>query len=174
MKKNLTYKLAINALGIAMVAIATMFLQFPIPLGYAHLGNCFILLFAVFFGPETGLVAGGIGSALADLLTGYTVWVIPTLIIKSIMGYLIGLLASKAKEKTIKSPFVFAGALAGIVEMIVGYTIAGAIIAHSIPTGLSQAPGLTVEGIVGLILFYGLYALLNAAKIERYISAHRS
>ena len=90
MKKNLTYKLAINALGIAMVAIATMFLQFPIPLGYAHLGNCFILLFAVFFGPETGLVAGGIGSALADLLTGYTVWVIPTLIIKSIMGYLIG------------------------------------------------------------------------------------
>ncbi len=50
MKNHLTYKLTINALGIAMVAIATMFLQFPIPLGYAHLGNCFILLLVIPFG----------------------------------------------------------------------------------------------------------------------------
>ena len=150
MKNHLTYKLTINALGIAMVAIATMFLQFPIPLGYAHLGNCFILLFAIFFGPSTGLITAGIGSALADLLTGYTLWVIPTLIIK-------------------KSKYVFLASIVGIVEMIAGYTIAGAILEQSIPAGVAQIPGLSIEGLVGIVLFYGLYGILLNAKIKRLI-----
>lgn len=169
MKNHLTYKLTINALGIAMVAIATMFLQFPIPLGYAHLGNCFILLFAIFFGPSTGLITAGIGSALADLLTGYTLWVIPTLIIKSLMGYLIGKIASQDTNKSLKSKYVFLASIVGIVEMIAGYTIAGAILEQSIPAGVAQIPGLSIEGLVGIVLFYGLYGILLNAKIKRLI-----
>lgn len=71
MNKLNSRTISINALAIALVCLSTMFLQFPIPLGYAHLGNCFILISGVFFGPVTGLLAGGIGSALSDLLTGY-------------------------------------------------------------------------------------------------------
>ena len=82
MNKLNSRTISINALAIALVCLSTMFLQFPIPLGYAHLGNCFILISGVFFGPVTGLLAGGIGSALSDLLTGYAQWIIPTLIIK--------------------------------------------------------------------------------------------
>ena len=85
MNKLNSRTISINALAIALVCLSTMFLQFPIPLGYAHLGNCFILISGVFFGPVTGLLAGGIGSALSDLLTGYAQWIIPTLIIKGIM-----------------------------------------------------------------------------------------
>ena len=64
MNKLNSRTISINALAIALVCLSTMFLQFPIPLGYAHLGNCFILISGVFFGPVTGLLAGGIGSAL--------------------------------------------------------------------------------------------------------------
>ena len=61
-------KLAINALAIALVCVSTMVIQIPIPLGYMHLGNCCILLVSVYFGNMTGMLAGGIGSCLADLL----------------------------------------------------------------------------------------------------------
>ena len=95
MNKLNSRTISINALAIALVCLSTMFLQFPIPLGYAHLGNCFILISGVFFGPVTGLLAGGIGSALSDLLTGYAQWIIPTLIIKGIMGFVIGYIANR-------------------------------------------------------------------------------
>ena len=71
-------KLAINALAIALVCVSTMVIQIPIPLGYMHLGNCCILLVSVYFGNMTGMLVGGIGSCLADLLSGYTQWIIPT------------------------------------------------------------------------------------------------
>lgn len=90
---------AVNALCAALVCISTMVIQIPIPLGYMHLGNACILLVGALFGPVTGLFAGGIGSAMADLLTGYTQWVIPTLLIKSVMGFVIGYLAWGSEKK---------------------------------------------------------------------------
>ena len=82
--------IAVNALAAALVCIGTMAIQIPIPLGYMHLGNACILLMAAMFGPVTGMLAGGIGSAMADLLTGYTQWVLPTLLIKCAMGFVSG------------------------------------------------------------------------------------
>ena len=81
--------IAVNALAAALVCIGTMAIQIPIPLGYMHLGNACILLMAAMFGPVTGMLAGGIGSAMADLLTGYTQWVLPTLLIKCAMGFVL-------------------------------------------------------------------------------------
>ena len=170
MEKWNSKTISINALAIALVCLSTMFLQFPIPLGYAHLGNCFILISGVFFGPVTGLLAGGIGSALADLLTGYPQWVIPTLIIKGIMGFAIGLIANRT-GRTI-SMFKIRTAIAsvvGIVIMVVGYFIGGSILYGSIYTGASQIPGLTAEGIAGIILFYVLGSALQAAHLPKYI-----
>lgn len=69
----------------ALTCIATMLIQIPIPLGYAHLGDSVILITAYLFGPVVGALAGGIGSAMADILTGYPVWAVPTLLIKTIM-----------------------------------------------------------------------------------------
>ena len=54
----------------ALTCIATMLIQIPIPLGYAHLGDSVILITAYLFGPVVGALAGGIGSAMADILTG--------------------------------------------------------------------------------------------------------
>ena len=41
-----------------------------------------------FWGPLPALVAGGLGSALADLLTGYAHWAPWTLVIKGIEGWI--------------------------------------------------------------------------------------
>lgn len=162
--------ISINALAIALVCLSTMFLQFPIPLGYAHLGNCFILICGVFFGPVTGLLAGGIGSALADLLTGYPQWIIPTLIIKSLMGFAIGFIANRTGHTIQMYKFRTAiASVVGIIIMVLGYFVGGCFLYGNVYTSAGQIPGLTAEGIVGIILFYVLGSALQAAHLPKYI-----
>lgn len=107
---NKTKQIVINALMIALVFVGTFSIRIPIPLteGYIHGGDSMIFLAAILFGWKTGAIAGGIGSALADLI-GYPHWVIPTLIIKSIMGGLIGYLTHQEDQK--KTTFIEAGAM---------------------------------------------------------------
>lgn len=166
MRQHTVKFMTIDALLIALVCVSTMMIQIPIPLGYMHLGNTCILLAGVMFGPVPGLLAGGIGSALADLLTGYTQWVIPTLLIKGVMGFAIGYLANKTgaamKMSSVKT---FIGSLAGIVIMIFGYFIGGSILYGSIYTGAMQIPGLTLEGILGMVIFYVIGFALEKAKV---------
>lgn len=170
MKENTAKFVTINALSIALVCVSTMAIQIPIPLGYMHLGNTCILLTAALFGPTTGLLAGGIGSALADLLTGYTQWVLPTLLIKSIMGFAIGYLAwGKEKKLHMASVRTLIASIAGVAVMIAGYTIAGAVMNGSIYTGLLQVPGLTLEGIIGMAIFYVISFVLERANVFRLL-----
>lgn len=170
MRQNTAKYVSTNALAIALVCISTMVIQIPIPLGYMHLGNTCILLAAVLFGPTTGFLAGGIGSAMADLLTGYTQWVLPTLIIKSFMGFVIGFIAYKnGKTPKTLSIQTFLASAAGIIIMVAGYTIAGAIMNGSIYTGLAQMPGLTFEGILGMGIFFVLSTALEKANIYKLI-----
>lgn len=166
MKENRVKFTTVNALLIALVCVSTMVIQIPIPLGYMHLGNTCILLAGVLFGPVSGLLAGGIGSALADLLTGYTQWVLPTLIIKGIMGFAIGWIAwGKGKNAHMKSLRTFLGSLAGIIIMVLGYFIGGSILYGSIYTGAAQIPGLTFEGVLGMVIFYAIGFALEKAKV---------
>ena len=161
MNKLNSRTISINALAIALVCLSTMFLQFPIPLGYAHLGNCFILISGVFFGPVTGLLAGGIG---------YAQWIIPTLIIKGIMGFVIGYIANRTGLTVNMFKIRTAAAsIVGIIIMVVGYFIGGSILYGSIYTGATQIPGLVMEGIVGIVLFYVIGSALQAAHLPKYI-----
>lgn len=148
-------KITLMALAMAIVCVSTMAIQIPIPLGYMHLGNCCILLISVYFDPLTGTLAGGVGSAMADLLSGYPQWILPTLIIKGLMGYVTAKVAKKdgAKAKIVAMRTLLAAAL-GIGIMIIGYTLFGSLIYGSLAAGLAQVPGLSVEGVLGMVLFY--------------------
>lgn len=155
------------ALGTALVCVCTRVFQFPIPLGYAHLGNCMILLFAVYFDPWVGACAGGLGSALADLLS-FPEWALPTLIIKSLMGLAASLIAKKrGQQATVRSLRTFLAVLAAILIMVAGYFVAGSILYGSVLTGATQIPGLVIEGVVGIVLFYVIAAALERAGVMK-------
>ena len=163
-------RIALNAVCIALVFVSTRVLQFPIPLGYAHPGNALILLSAVYFGPVTGALSGGLGSALADL-TSFPEWTVSTLIIKTLMGLLCGLIAGKARSDKLRIRqwrVLFAG-LAAIAEMIFGYFVAGSILYGSVATGLTQVPGLAMEGVVGIVLFYLLGGALEQTGVLKRV-----
>ena len=82
------------AIMIALTTVSTMLISIPTPgtKGFFNLGDIMVLLAAFLLGRKGGFIAGGIGSALADTLLGYTHWAPFTLIIKGIEGYLAGIL----------------------------------------------------------------------------------
>lgn len=166
--------ICITAVMAALICIMTMVVQIPIPLGYAHLGDAFILLTVLFVGKRSGIWAGGIGSALADLLTGYAYWAIPTFIIKSLMAWGTGKIAYKKDNTcTLFSVRSVIACVVGMAWMVIGYTAAGAVLYGSIAAGLSSAPGLAVKGVLNLAVCYGVGALFEKAKIRPLLAAER-
>jgi uncharacterized membrane protein len=155
-------ELALLALFMALVAVATMIVRVPIPQtnGYMNLGDSMVLLSGIFFGPVPGFMAGGIGSALADIFGGYPQWAPWTLVIKGIEAMLIGLVVRFAKLNTARISFTIV--LCFIVStawMVLGYFIAETIMYDQkaalaeFPANCLQAGGSVVLASLLLPLF---------------------
>lgn len=99
--KNSIRTLTYTALMTAFVFITTSVIKIPIPFtnGYIHAGDTAIFLGGILLGPVHGAVAAGIGSAMADLLGGYAHWALPTLLIKGIMGFIVGYFSSEKRNQ---------------------------------------------------------------------------
>ena len=76
--------IAITAMCAALITVTTAFIKIPSPLGYSHAGDSMIYLAASILPGPFGIIASSIGGALADLISGYPHWAIPTAIIKAI------------------------------------------------------------------------------------------
>ena len=90
MRKNPDNQALVLALGgmmASLVFVATYFFKLPVSItqGYIHLGDGFILLGASLLG-WASIPAAAIGSALADLLGGYTLYILPTFVIKGLVA----------------------------------------------------------------------------------------
>lgn len=101
MKEIKMQTLVKTALMMALVYIFTTAFKVPTPLtgGYTHLGDCMIFLAVLLLGRKNGTIAASFGAALADLLGGYVIYVIPTLIIKAVMAFTMGTFVEKIMPK---------------------------------------------------------------------------
>ena len=157
MNNNLK-KLILAALFAALSCVATMSIRIPTPGtgGYIHPGDAIVILSGVILGPVWGFFAGGIGSALSDLIGGYFVYVPITFVIKGLVALVAGHLYQKI-GKTQKSRYV-AVVLGGVADIILvaggyfvcEYFIYGAGAAASIPANI-------IQGIGGLVISCILY-----------------
>lgn len=160
MNNNLK-KLILAALFAALSCVATMSIRIPTPGtgGYIHPGDAIVILSGVILGPVWGFLAGGIGSALSDLIGGYFVYVPITFVIKGLVALAAGLLYQKV-GKTQKSRYaaVVLGGVADIILVAGGYFVCeyfiyGAGAAASIPANI-------IQGIGGLVISCILYPIL--------------
>jgi uncharacterized membrane protein len=164
-RTNKALMLCLTAMFMALVCLATMMIQIPIPLGYTHLGNSVILIAVFYFNTKYGILAGSIGSALADLLTGYSVWIIPTLIIKAAFAFTAAMIGKKDNKFKLLSLRTILAVTTGMAVMVVGYTLSGAMIYGGLGAGLASTPGLALEGVANIIAFLILGMALNKIKI---------
>lgn len=160
MNNNLK-KLILAALFAALACVATMSIRIPTPGtgGYIHPGDAIVILSGVILGPVWGFLAGGIGSALSDLIGGYFVYVPITFVIKGLVALASGLLYQKI-GKTQKSRYtaVILGGVADIILVAGGYFVCeyfiyGAGAAASILANI-------IQGIGGLVISCILYPIL--------------
>ena len=75
MEKNRNaLKVAVVAVLTAVVVVFTMIVRIPTAKGYINLCDVAICFIAFTFGPWSAFIAAGLGTALADLFSGYAQW----------------------------------------------------------------------------------------------------
>lgn len=159
-------QLVLTALFCALIAVCTIAVAIPIPAtqGYVNVGDCMVFLAALLFGPGMGAIAGGIGSALADIFLGYAHWAPFTLVIKGAEGALVGLIAQQAYRKGGKLPLrVALGVLAGAAVMVTGYFLAGWLMFGLGASFGDLIPNL-IQGLVNAVCGFALWRLLFGAS----------
>ena len=136
------------ALLIALTTVMTMVVHIPTPAtkGYLNLGDMVVFVAAIMLGKKGGFVVGGVGSALADLLLGYTYFAPITFIVKGLEGFIAGtLLETNIGQRVPMIPVAIGGAW-----MALGYYIAE-IFMYGGEAALVEVPGNLVQGLFGAV-----------------------
>lgn len=141
-------KMVYGGLLAAVVALLTAFIKLPVPVtnGYIHMGDGAIFLAAALLGPYAAIPAA-IGSALADMLGGYYIYMLPTAVIKGVMGYISGRWIGK-KAVSVRNVLLFAGCE---VLMVAGYFVFEWAM-YGIAAAIGAVLPNCVQGAAGVIL----------------------
>lgn len=158
-------EVALTALMTALTAVVTMitgsFVPFPATGGYLNLGDAIVMLSGLLFGAGLGGFAGGVGSAISDLLLGYGYYAPLTLFIKGTEGYLTGLIGN---SKSIARRII--GVIVGAVAMLTGYfLVETALVGMGAALGELVAIN-SIQVTVGAVVALGLAQALTKAYPE--------
>ena len=165
-----------TGLMMCLIMIATMFIKIPIPFtqGYVHLGDSMIFLSVLVLGKKNGALASGLGSALGDILGGYAFWAPWTLVIKLLMGYILGLFVEHTQKKggghrihAVSLSEVIGMILAGL-EMVIGYYIASAFMYGNLLVPLPSVPWNIGQFVVGMMIACILAAALCRTPAKKF------
>lgn len=170
-KKETLIKLCTSAMMAALICVATMLIQIPSPLGgYVNFGDCFILIAAWILGPVYGFAAAGIGSALADLFSGYAHYVPGTFLIKGLMAVAAVLILRaflKKSEKLRSIGFILGGIVSELI-MVGGYYLYAAVcLGKGFILAFDSVPGNLVQGIFGIVLGLIVAEILAKSGVVR-------
>jgi uncharacterized membrane protein len=152
-RQNKLYRITLAAMFAALIFTATAFLMIPLPGGgYAHLGDCFIVVSALTLGPIYGAAAAGIGSAISDLFLGFAVYAPATFVIKGAMGIAIACVYWAMKKTTFRYEFlrVVTAALVAELIMVLGYFVFECAL-WGVEVAVVDVLGNAIQGLAGLV-----------------------
>ncbi len=177
-QKNL--KLMILAsLFAAMTTVLTFYIKIPMHNGYLHLGDSMIYLAAVLLPSPFAMISAGIGGMLADAIGGYTIYMLPTFIIKALL-----VLPFSRKNAKILTKRNFLALIIASLITIIGYYVAEVILVSiSATNGFSHffvyifssvawvsaiycIPGNIMQAVGSAIVFVFLAIALDKIKIK--------
>lgn len=158
-------ELVMTALFTALTYVFTAFINVRLPIaangGLIHLGNVPLFIGAILFGWRLGMIAGGIGMALFDLLSGWTAWAPFTLVIVGLMGFSVGMITRKKKNMV---RYIIALVVAWAIK-IAGYYLAEAIIYKNLIAPVTSIPGNCVQiGVAAVIVLIVIEPLRIAVR----------
>lgn len=155
MRINKTHQLVLFAMFASLTTVMTLLFRIPIPSaqGYVNIGDTILLLAALILGPAAGFWAGAIGSALADMIAGYAMYIPFTFFVKGLEGLFAGFLYKKTRKLSLA---VFIPAI----WMAVGYFLTDWFL-YGLAAAFAAFPMNLLQGIFGAIFALVLYRVLR-------------
>ena len=124
MKNKKVLHLSLSAVFAALIFLATMIhIGIGTNGGYIHLGDTLIYLCAAFLPTPYAVAAAACGGALADIASGGILWVVPTIIIKSLSALML-----TSKKDTVICARNLIALIFGAIFCVGGYYIAEVVI----------------------------------------------
>jgi len=164
MRNQDTQRIIYVGLFIAIVFVATYFIQIPTPGsmgGLVHVGTVALFAIALKYGKYYGALSGGIGMAIFDLLSaGYAYWAPGTFVVRLIMGYAVGRISEDKMGQGTNFMKNIIAIVIGALIMLSGYFVFQAYI-------LSEGYGNAIGAIPGNLtqILFGLSALIIIKKL---------
>ncbi len=151
---SLAKRLTFTAAFAALCFVATFIVTIPLPNGYFNVGDVFVLLSGWFLGPVYGAIAAAVGSALADLLSGFVIYAPATFFIKGIDAALAWLVWKTIKSVVKKASFdAVCRAVSAIVAetvMVLGYFLFECVL-YSFAGGVASLVGNATQAVLCLV-----------------------
>lgn len=192
-----TNRIVMTGIMTSLIMVSTMLFRIHVPFtqGYVHLGDAAIYMAVLIVGKKYGTFAAGVGSALADIFSGYAYYAPWTFAVKALMAFVVGAaleyyegkshneakgssgneesnsdaypwLASKGKLPVLE----LLAMLFGGIEMCVGYYISASLMHGNWYTPLFSIPGNIAQFIVGMILATALATALYKTPARKYFA----
>ncbi len=155
MKNNTIRKISIDAIGIALVYIASTLLHINIGASNPNLGDAFVFLFALAFGPVSGMIVGSVGSLLADLVI-FPTTAIFSFVIKGLEGLVVGLISHNKKNTFIQ----ILACIVGSIIMVGLYFVCKAFVYGNIETAIISIYSNLIQAILSIIIAIIIYEIL--------------
>lgn len=158
-------KMVVTAMFAAIACVATMVISIPIPAtnGYVNIGDCVVILSAWMLGGVYGMLAGGIGSMLADVFLGYMTFAPGTLIIKALMALAAYAVYKALAGKTGDLIGRCVSAFSAEAVMVIGYFLYEYTV---LGYGVGAVPSIfsnMVQGVGGMVISVVLVEVLKAS-----------
>lgn len=160
--------LALTAIFTALTTVTTLLIVIPFPAtsGYFNLGDSMVMISGLLLGPLGGFVAGGMGSALADMV-GYPHFAPITFLVKGSEGLVVGLVTQQNQTSSRIYFRDILGLLLGAFFMLLGY-----FIAETFLFGL-EAALLELVWVNSIQITFGIIvALLIGSVTRRYVASN--
>ncbi|MDC7126004.1 MAG: ECF transporter S component [Spirochaetales bacterium] len=127
-RKSVSGRIASIAIMTAVTMVFTYVVRIPVAptRGYINLGDVAVFFTAFTFGPFTALISGGLGPAIADIVSGYSQWAPITFLAHGLQGLSAALIMKALYGRKVTE------ALAGVVGsvvMLVLYFLGGGLLA---------------------------------------------
>jgi len=172
-----TRSIVLTALMIALVFVITyipfLHIPSPVPPGYFNVGDAVIMIAAILLGRKSGMAAGAIGAALADLAYGAFIFVPITFVVKGIEGYIVGLIAGRRGEESPGHIKRLLAVIAGALVIVSGYFILELTFYRMIDDSLavaaiiSEVPGNLVQGGISAVIAYIFTTIIDKTNISK-------
>lgn len=145
----------------ALTTVATLLIRIPtVTKGYINLGDVIVNVAAWLLGPIYGAAAAGIGSGLADLIAGYTIYAPATLIIKALMAVAAWYVYRFLSRKWHSVPARIVAAVVSEIIMVAGYAVFAGVLYGSLTSLVLSIPENLVQGVFGAGASVMLYELV--------------